>query len=172
MIKKLVRLLTDEKLKVKNVLTISKINNLYMKLILIIFTLILISCSPPVDKEALKKEIFNVEKSFEKMAADSGIAKAFYFYAADSAVIKRENDTLITGRENIRNYYNKTDDKNTSVNWTAEFIDISDCGTMAYTYGNYVWKIRDKKGKENEYKGVFHTIWKKHNDKTWKYVWD
>ena len=65
MIKKLVRLLTDEKLKVKNVLTISKINNLYMKLILIIFTLILISCSPPVDKEALKKEIFNVEKSYQ-----------------------------------------------------------------------------------------------------------
>ena len=143
-----------------------------MKQILIIFALIIISCSPPVDKEALKKEVFSVEKSFEKMAADSGIAKAFYFYAADSAVIKRENDTLITGRENIRNYYSKTDDKNTRVNWTADFIDVSDCGTLAYTYGKYVWKIRDKKGKETEYKGVFHTIWKKQKDNSWKYVWD
>ena len=130
------------------------------------------SCTPSVDKEALKKEVFNVEKSFEKMAADSGIAKAFYYFAADSAVIKRENDTLITGRENIRIYYSKTDDKNTKVNWTAEFIDVSDCGTLAYTYGKYSWNIRDKNGKEAVYKGIFHTIWKKQKDNTWKYVWD
>ena len=106
------------------------------------------------------------------MAADSGIAKAFYYFAADSAVIKRENDTLITGRENIRIYYSKTDDKNTKVNWTAEFIDVSDCGTLAYTYGKYSWNIRDKNGKEAVYKGIFHTIWKKQKDNTWKYVWD
>ncbi|MBK7096675.1 MAG: nuclear transport factor 2 family protein [Saprospiraceae bacterium] len=133
---------------------------------------IFLSCTLPVDKEALKKEVFSVEKSFEKMAADSGIAKAFYFYAADSAVIKRENDTLIIGRENIRNYYSKTEDKSTKVNWTADFIDVSECGTLAYTYGKYIWQIKDKKGKITEYKGIFHTIWKKQSDKPWKYVWD
>ncbi|MGE5355020.1 MAG: YybH family protein [Deltaproteobacteria bacterium] len=134
--------------------------------------IVLISCSSPVNKQKIKNEIFNVEKSFEKMAADSGIAKAFYSYAADSAVIKRENDTLIIGKENIHDYYKKTDDKRTRVNWTAEFIDVSECGTMAFTYGKYKWQVKDKSGKTTTYKGVFHTIWKKQKDNSWKYVWD
>lgn len=142
------------------------------KILFFILTIFLISCSEPVDKEKLKKDIFDTEKAFEKMAADSGIAKAFYFYAADDAVIKRENDTLISSKENIGKYYIKTDQKNTKVTWTADFIDVSDCGGMAYTYGKYVWKVKDPKGKESEYKGVFHTVWKKQKDNSWKYVWD
>jgi len=35
-----------------------------------------------------------------------------------------------------------------------------------------LWKIKDEQGKIAEYKGVFHTVWKKQADKSWKYVWD
>lgn len=142
------------------------------KILFFILTIFLISCTEPLDKGKLKKDIFDTEKAFEKMAADSGIAKAFYFYATDDAVIKRENDTLISGKENIGKYYSKTDEKNTKVNWTADFIDVSDSGDMAYTYGKYVWKLKDSIGKVTEYKGVFHTVWKKQKDNSWKYVWD
>lgn len=145
-----------------------------MRLIIMFFiiTSFLISCSAPVDKDKVKKDIFDTEKAFEKMTADGGIAKAFYYYAADNAVIKRENDTLISGKENIGKYYSKTDEKNTKVNWTADFIDVSDSGDIAYTYGKYIWKLKDPNGKVTEYKGVFHTVWKKQNDGKWKYVWD
>jgi ketosteroid isomerase-like protein len=43
---------------------------------------------------------------------------------------------------------------------------------MAYTYGKYLWKIRDEKGDTTEYRGVFHTVWKRDSEGTWKYVWD
>jgi hypothetical protein len=46
----------------------------------------------------VKKDILNTEKDFEKMTREKGIVEAFYFYAADSAVIKRENDSLIIGK--------------------------------------------------------------------------
>jgi len=140
--------------------------------IFISFIFFLSSCSQSIDKEQTKKEIFGTEKAFEKMAADSGIAKAFYFYAAEEAIIKRENDTLISGKTNIGKYYNKTDEKNTKVNWTPDFVDVSESGDLAYTYGKYTWQIKDTQGKITKYQGIFHTVWKKQNDGKWKYVWD
>ena len=144
-----------------------------MKLLYLLFTGILFfSCSQQIDKEKIKQEVFNTEKSFEKMCAEKGIAAGFFFFADDSAVIKRQNDTLIIGKENIKNYYSKEFYKNAFVKWTPDFIDVSNDGSMAYTYGKYVWTAKDENGKSSEFKGVFHTVWKRQADKSWKYVWD
>ena len=143
------------------------------KIINLLISIVLIaSCSQNVDKEEIKKEIFQAEKAFEKMTSEKGIAEAFYYYADQDAVIKRENDTLIKGKENIKIYYDKRNHKNTTVNWTPDYIDVSECGTLGYTYGKYVWKIKNDEGVIIEYKGVFHTVWKKQKDNSWKYVWD
>lgn len=133
---------------------------------------LIFSCNTSVEKESLIKEIFNSEKAFEKMCAEKGIAEAFYFFADDSAVIKRENDTLIIGKEQIKEYYNKEFYKTAKVNWTPDFIDVSGDGDLAYTYGKYLWVSKDEKGNDVEYRGVFHTVWKRQIDNTWKYVWD
>ncbi|MBK7500463.1 MAG: hypothetical protein IPI19_15595 [Ignavibacteriales bacterium] len=50
-----------------------------------------VSCDHKSNKEQLKQEVLKAEKSFEKMCEEKGIAEAFYFFAADGAVIKREN---------------------------------------------------------------------------------
>lgn len=123
-------------------------------------------------KKDYEKEIREAEKAFEKMAAEKGIAQAFYFYADDNAVIKREKDTLIKGKDGIRNYHGTQNLKNTTVNWTPDFVSVSEDGTMAYTYGKYVWKVKEANGKIKEHKGVFHTVWKRQKDGSWKYVWD
>jgi ketosteroid isomerase-like protein len=138
---------------------------------LISFVLIT-SCRQNIDKEAVKKEIFQAEKAFEKMAAEKGVPEAFYYFADENAVIHRENDSLIKGNNNIKNYYEKRNKKNVTVNWTADFIDVSDCGTLGYTYGKYSWKITNQDSSITEYKGIFHTVWKKQKDNSWKYVWD
>jgi len=143
-----------------------------MKYALIPVIFLLLGFNYPPGKEDIKKEIYLAEKAFEKMALEKGIAEAFYFFAAENAVIKRENDSLITGKENIRNYYEKRDLKDATVNWTPDFIDVSESGDLGYTYGKYIWKIKDKEGKIVEYKGVFHTVWKRQKDNSWKYVWD
>lgn len=139
---------------------------------LIIFLFITTSCSNLPDGKAIKQEIFNVEKSFEKMCEEKGIADAFYFFAADSTVIKRQTDTLIIGKENIKNYYSNPAYKNAAVNWTPDFIDVSEDADMAYTYGKYLWKVWNESGVTTENRGVFHTVWKRQPDGSWKYVWD
>lgn len=141
-----------------------------------IFVLLLLftSCGEkkPVEPDTLKKQISDAEKAFESMAKEKGIAEAFAYYADESAVIRRQNDTLVKGKEGIRNFYSGNFYKNASVTWSPDFIEVSDNGDMAYTYGKYLWQSKDSSGKPVEFRGVFHTVWKKQKDGSWRYVWD
>ncbi len=132
---------------------------------------LLISCQQPVDRTAIRDEVSLAEKEFAKMASEKGMAEAFYYFADDSATILRGNDSLITGRENIRHYYTVRSDPDAKLSWAPDFIHVSDCGTLAYTYGKYTYSVKDPGGSVKESKGIFHTVWKK-NGSEWKYVWD
>jgi len=141
-------------------------------IILLFAILSFTGCNPAVDKNKIKDDIFKTEKEFEKMTSEKGIAEAFFYFADEQGVILRENDSLIIGKENIKAYYEKKNYNNTKVNWIPDFIDVSDCGTLAYTYGKYVWTFISENSDTLRNKGVFHTVWKKQADNTWKYVWD
>jgi ketosteroid isomerase-like protein len=120
----------------------------------------------------LKQEIMTAESDFAAMAKSSGIQAAFYAFADENAVIKRGNDSLICGKENIREFYSKPNYKNYDLQWIPDFADVSPDGNLGYTYGKYVLKIKEESGYTAEYKGVFHTVWKKQENGGWKYVWD
>jgi len=147
----------------------------------IIFLLvsILLSCSSPksnkenkLNKENAKQEIEKAEKDFAQMAADKGIAEAFYFFADSNATIKRQNDTLIHGKGTIKKFYSTPFYQKATVKWSPDFIEASAQGDLGYTYGQYVWSSTDSVGKPITFNGVFHTVWKKQPDGSWKYVWD
>lgn len=145
------------------------------RVLLSITALALLSCSEKkedINPETYKNEVAKAEKDFEKMVAEEGIAEGFYHYAAENAVIKREQDTLIIGKSNIREYYSAARYKTATVSWTPDFIEVSEKGDLAYTYGKYTWATKDSSGKPATSKGVFHTVWKRQADGSWKYVWD
>jgi ketosteroid isomerase-like protein len=133
-------------------------------------------CNQPADttvpREKAKTEIRQAEKDFDKMAAEKGIAEAFWFYADSNAVIKRNNDSIIHGKENIKGFYSNHFYNSASVKWSPDFIDVSADGSMGYTYGKYLWQSKDSAGRAIEFRGIFHTVWKKQTDGSWKYVWD
>ena len=141
---------------------------------LLLLVTILISCNqtPKNNPEKLRNEIAGTEAAFEKMASEKGIAEAFWFFADSSAVIKRANDSLIHGKEGIRKFYSADYFKTATVKWSPDFIDVSEDGNLGYTYGKYRWQSTDSSGKINEATGIFHTVWKKQSDGSWKYVWD
>lgn len=144
-----------------------------MKYLLVLYGITsLISCSTVKTEEVLKKEIVAVEKAFEKKCKDHGIAAGFYEFADEKAIIKLANDSLIKGRANIRNHFNNPRFQRATVIWDAELVEVSKDGTLAYTYGRYLWIAQDSLGNQKEFKGVFHTVWKRQNDGKWKYVWD
>ena len=140
-------------------------------ILLILSSLFISSCQKSVDLGQIKQEIISTEASFQTMAHDKGIAEAFAHYADENAVIKRENDTLIIGKEAIRNYYLNKKLTTATVTWKPDFVEVSLDGTLAYTYGKYQWKINED-NTIKEYKGVFHTVWKRQDDGKWLYVWD
>ncbi len=120
----------------------------------------------------LIEQIRKIEKQFENDLNKMGVDFAFEKYAAPNAVIKRQNDSLMLGPKAIKQYYSSDNYKNAKAFWSPDYIDVSQDGTMAYTYGKYRWIMSDKSGKTQEYTGIFHTVWKKQPDGTWKYVWD
>lgn len=145
------------------------------KLILCSVTMFLISCSKKTENpnpKGLKAEVFKAEDDFKNLSQSKGIAAAFYAFADDNAVIKRENDSLIKGKENIKTYYSNPKFLKAGVTWKPDFVAVSDDGTLGYTYGKYVWTATDSLGNKKEFKGRFHTVWKKQKDGSWKYVWD
>lgn len=142
---------------------------------LLIFILILNSCSPKSEtKNAayVKLQIVKTEKDFEKLVAEKGLAEGFYQFADSNAVIKREHDTLIIGKNNIKNYYSNPKYQNKTVTWSPDAVTVSNAGDMASSYGKYVWTSKDSSGKAQTSKGIFHTVWKKQKDGSWKYIWD
>ncbi len=122
--------------------------------------------------EALKAEIREAENNFMLELQTKGAAEAFYNYATDNAVILRGNDSIIKGKESIRNYYSQPIFENATAEWNPDFIEVSDDGSLAYSYGHYQWHFRDSTGNVKSWQGVYHTIWKKLPDGNWKYVWD
>ena len=130
------------------------------------------ACTPSEEQmETWKKEIVDTEAAFAAMAEEEGIASAFLAFAADDAVLMR-NNTLIIGKEALKQSLEATAGLNASLSWSPDFVDVSRSGDLAYTYGKFVYTLVDSLGKEEVQEGVFHTVWKRQEDGSWKFVWD
>lgn len=141
-------------------------------LLIILWSLPFVSCNTENKKESIEKfkqEILETELNFAKMVKDEGLHKAFVAFAANDAVLMR-NNKLIIGKNAIAERYKESNSKNLS--WKPDFIDVSNSGDLGYTYGKYHFKYTDSLGNEQVDTGVFHSVWKRQKDGTWKYVWD
>lgn len=144
-------------------------NQLYIITIITALT----SCVGSVpDREKVKAQIFEVESKFCDYIKQNGIAEGFAFFADDSATILRGRDSLIKGKRAIYHYYSNPQFMGAKVDWKPEFVEISKCGDLAYTYGSFIWKVPTGNADTLVFKGIFHTVWKRQTDGTWKYVWD
>ena len=123
--------------------------------------------------EKWKSEIIETEQEFAEMALNEGIPKAFIAYAAKDAVLLR-NNSLIIGKDSLReSFKNKNLELGkVSITWKPDFVDVALSGDLGYTYGKYVYTTTDSIGNANVSEGIFHTVWKRQADGTWKFVWD
>lgn len=83
--------------------------------------------------EKWKQEIVDTEQNFVSMAKEEGLQKAFLTYAAEEAVLMRDNK-LLTGRSAIESYFNKPSKfKDVSLIWKPDFVDVTKSGDLGYT---------------------------------------
>jgi ketosteroid isomerase-like protein len=60
----------------------------------------------------------------------------------------------------------------TSLTWTPAKAEMAASGDLGYTYGNYVYTVKNKDGKLVANYGKYTSIWKKQKDGQWKVVVD
>ena len=150
-----------------------------MKIFISLFVpsfLLFISCTTGASADRMelwKQEIMDVEGDFAAMAAKEGIPEAFLFYAAEDAVLMR-GDQLYIGKQKLEEHFLQinTQPLDASLNWKPDFVDVSVSGDLAYTYGPYTYSYTDSTGNTVEHNGVFHTVWKRQADGSWRFVWD
>ncbi|MBK7872102.1 MAG: DUF4440 domain-containing protein [Saprospiraceae bacterium] len=124
-----------------------------------------------LDLEKAKSEVWQAELDFSALASKEGIMIAFYTNAAEDAVINRGGN-VIKGRDAIKAFYDKDNYKTAKLVWTPDFVDIAVSGDLAYTYGKFTFSGTGADGKEIKSEGIFHTVWKKQKDGSWKFVYD
>lgn len=145
------------------------------KLLQLALLLIFIACGESTNKadlmEQWKSEVVDTEKAFNALAQEEGLAKAFEYYAADDGVINRRK-TVIQGKSAIGQYYVEDEKPGDKLTWDPTFVDVSQSGDLAYTYGDYTFTYLDSLGNEKVSQGIFHTVWKRQEDGKWRFVWD
>ncbi|WP_370476651.1 YybH family protein [Tamlana flava] len=140
--------------------------------IFIIFIFACYSCKNEVDNnmtEVWKDEIVKTELEFSNLAQEKGMNIAFLKFVADDAVMLR-NNKIIKGKDNIKTFMQNSTSKGLS--WKPDFVDVSASGDLGYTYGKYIFEYQDSLGNKKNNEGIFHTVWKRQADNTWKFVWD
>ncbi|MDD2798820.1 MAG: DUF4440 domain-containing protein [Bacteroidales bacterium] len=125
----------------------------------------------PISIEKTKLKIVEAEKAFADLAKKEGVATAFLAFADDKAVLHR-NNRVVKGKSEMKTYFANQTIKITSLTWFPDVVEVSSSGDLGYTYGEYQITYLDKEGKDVTDKGIFHTVWKKQADGSWKFVWD
>jgi ketosteroid isomerase-like protein len=123
------------------------------------------------DIEKWKAEIAETEGKFAELAAQEGIRTAFLYYAAEDAVLSRNNN-IIKGKESIKNWFEGQSLENVKLIWSPDFVDVSSSGDLGYTYGKFTFSGTDPDGNPLQSEGIFHTVWKRQANGEWRFVWD
>jgi ketosteroid isomerase-like protein len=124
-----------------------------------------------VEMEQFEQEIIETETAFAALALEKGLQIAFVRYAAQDAVLNR-NGRLIVGKQAIEAFYGDPEMQKVRLTWKPDFVGASASGDLGYTYGKYSYESVDEDGKEVKFNGIFHTVWKRQANGTWRYVWD
>jgi ketosteroid isomerase-like protein len=112
--------------------------------------------------------LIKLEADFAKAVAEHGHAAFVDYFAEDG--VELDDGGGITSRETIGKQ--PPWPEGTSLTWTPVKADMAASGDLGYTYGNYVFKSKNKEGKLVANYGKYMSVWKKQKDGSWKVVVD
>lgn len=72
----------------------------------------------------------NAEMKFMQMVIEKTNTEGFTFFTDDSAVILRDGDSLLKGKDVIRHYCSKPAFSNAKVTQKPSFVEMSECGVL------------------------------------------
>ena len=138
------------------------------QLVLAIILVALTGMSFGTDQKLGSDLLFELEADFAKAVAEHGHAAFVSYFAEDG--VELDDGGGINSREQIAKQPPWPD--GTSLTWTPVKADMAASGDLGYTYGNYIFKAKNKEGKIVASYGKYMSVWKKQQDGTWKVVVD
>ena len=138
--------------------------------LMIVVTLLLISCKERVNMEEELQSMFNADKKFAELSRQKGAAEAFYEFADDDAIMLSKNSDPVIGRLKIKEAMEGME--NYLLAWAPENGLVSQSADLGYTWGRFELSFDDAEGVEQIRTGKYVSIWKKQADGKWKWVVD
>lgn len=123
-------------------------------------------------REKAKSELVNTDIQFFNFAQENGTGRAFIEFADTEAVMLRQDNFPVSGKSAIMELFKGRESKVTPLKWQPVKADVSEDGTMGFTYGNWQYAVKNEKGKIQTTYGNYVTVWKKQDDGKWKYILD
>jgi len=112
--------------------------------------------------------LIKLEADFAKAVAEHGRAAFVTYFAEDG--VELEDGGGVTTREEMKKQPAWAE--GTSLTWTPVRADMAASGDLGFTYGNYVFKSKNKEGQIVTNYGKYVSVWKKRSDGSWKVVVD
>jgi ketosteroid isomerase-like protein len=138
------------------------------KLALATMLVLFVGASLGADQKKGSELLFKLEADFANAVAEQGHAAFVSYFAEDG--VELDDGGGIASREEISKQ--PTWPEGTSLSWTPIHGDMAASGDLGYTYGNYIFKSKDKEGKVVPHYGKYMSVWKKQKDGSWKVVVD
>ncbi len=138
--------------------------NLALALMLLLFA----ASSFATDHKDGSDLLFNLEADFAEAVAEHGHAAFVSYFAEDG--VELDDGGGIASRDEIAKQ--PAWPEGTSLSWTPVRGDMAASGDLGYTYGNYVFKSRNRDGKIVSTYGKYMSVWKKQKDGSWKVAVD
>ena len=112
----------------------------------------------------------NLEAEFERATAERGLDGFMSYFNDDSADLP-SGSNIVFGKDNIRKELEPWG-ADVSLTWKPVKAGMAASGDLGYTFGNFVFKAKDKDGKVVSHYGKYATVWKKQPDGSWKVAFD
>jgi hypothetical protein len=152
-----------------------------MKRIIILF-LLAARCAlgAATEHDLLCAELAKTERSFCAQVVTMGIADAFLTNMADECFLPDSlalsggeyESTVHEARVKAGAAYKPGPNPNVQLVWAPLKVDVSDDGSLGYTWVRYDYTAKGKDGKAESRTGIYLTIWKGQADRSWRFVYD
>jgi len=152
--------------------------------LLLLFTLALplalTAASPAGDHAKFCAELVQAERRFCAQTGELGISDAFLANMADECFLpnrlgltKAEYDQAVQqARAKAGLKPHPGPNPKFHLTWAPSKVEVSDDGTLGYTWGKYESTATNAAGKPEVTTGIYLTIWKRQSDGRWKFVYD
>lgn len=137
--------------------------------IVLLLTTTLTACNDsPFRNEEVQKSVdadvlIQADKDFSTMSNERGMKAALMHYMAKEGVLLRPDENPLVGADAVE-YISQINDSGYAVLWHPQKADISDDGSLGYTFGIYEVSVQD-----TIIKGTYVNVWKKQNGE-WRFV--